>query len=231
MSGVRAVVSASHAMLGAWGNSSSRVDDDGQRALIDAAKAAGVRQFVFTSVLGASPSHPVDFWRTKARIERYLVASGIPYSIIRPSAFMEVHAFELIGKAVVTGKPVMLFGPGDNPKNFIAAKDVAELVVRTLGNVRLRGETIEIGGPDNLTSRQVVAVFERVAGKTARVVHFPLPVLRAVSRLARPFHPGVSRILQAAIEGETTDQTFDPAPLLARIPLALTRLEDWARTR
>ena len=231
MRGVRAVVSASHAMLGAWGNSSSRVDDDGQRALIDTARGAGVGHFIFTSVLGASPSHPVDFWRTKARIERYLGASGIPYTIIRPSAFMEVHAYELIGKAVVTGKRVMLFGPGDNPKNFVAAADVAALVVRALDDSRLRGETIEIGGPDNLTSRQVVAVFERVAGKRAMVVHLPLSVLRAVLRVARPLHPGVSRILRAAIEGETTDQTFDPTPLLARLSLELTRLEDWARTR
>ena len=134
----------------------------------DALRAAGSGHFIFTSVLGASPSHPADFWRTKARIERYLVASGIPYTIIRPSAFMEVHAYQLIGKAVLTGKPVMLFGPGDNPKNFVAAAAVAALVVRALDDARLRGETIEIGGPDSHTSRQVVAVFERVAGKTAR---------------------------------------------------------------
>jgi hypothetical protein len=70
-------------------------------------------------------------------------------------------------------------------------------------------------------------VFEGMTGKPARVVHLPLPVLRAASQLLRPLHEGVSRILQAAIVGETTDQRFDPAPLLARFPLTLTRLEDW----
>jgi len=229
MRGVRAVVSASHAMLGAGKNSSARVDDEGQRALIDAAKDAEVGHVVYTSVLGASATHPVDFWRTKERIERYLVASGLAYTIIRPTAFMEVHAYELIGKAVLAGKTVILFGPGTNPKNFVAAADVAALIVRAIGAEELRGETVEIGGPENLSSRQIVAVFERMTGKPAKVVHLPLPVLRAVSRVARPLHPGVSRILQAAIVGETTDQRFDPAPLLARIPLKLTRLEDWAR--
>ena len=231
MHGVRAVISASHAMLGAGQNSSARVDDEGQRTLIDAAKDARVNHFVFTSVLGASATHPVDFWRTKERVERYLIASGLAYTIIRPAAFMEVHAYELIGKAVLAGKAAVLFGPGTNPKNFVAAADVAALIVRALGDPEWRGETVEIGGPENLSSRQVVAVFERMTGKPARVVHLPLPVLRAVSRVARPIHPGVSRILQAAIVGETTDQRFDPAPLLARVPLTLTRLEDWVRVR
>jgi uncharacterized protein YbjT (DUF2867 family) len=229
MRGARTVVSASHAMLGAWGNSSGRVDDDGQHALIDAAKEARVGHVVFTSVLGASDAHPVDFWRTKARIEQYLVRSGLSYTIIQPAAFMEVHAYELIGKAVRAGKPVILFGPGTNLKNFVAAADVAALVVLALDGARLRGQTIEIGGPENLTSLQVVKIFEQATGKTAKVVHLPLPVLRGVSQVMRPVHPGVSRILKAAIVGETTDQRFDPGPLLARVPLTLTRLESWAR--
>jgi uncharacterized protein YbjT (DUF2867 family) len=220
-------VSASHALLGAGKNSSARVDDVGQRALINAAKDAGVGHFIYTSVLGASATHPVDFWRTKERIERYLIASGLPYTIIRPSAFMEVHAHELIGKAVLAGKAVVLFGPGTNPKNFVAAADVAALVVLALEDERLRGATVDIGGPENLSSRQVVGVFERVTGRPARIVHLPLPVLRVASRLLQPLHQGVSRILQAGIVAETTDQRFNPAPLLAFIPLKLTRLEDW----
>jgi uncharacterized protein YbjT (DUF2867 family) len=205
------------------------VDDEGQRALIDAAKDARVAHFIYTSVLGASPTHPVDFWRTKERIERYLVRSGLAYTIIRPAAFMEVHAYDLIGKAVLAGGPVILFGPGTNPRNFVAAADVAALVVRAIGAAEWRGEKVEIGGPDNLTSRQVVAVFERMTGRPARVVHLPLPLLRVAARVMEPLHQGVSRILRAAVVGEPTDQRFDPAPLLARVPLTLTRLEDWAR--
>jgi NADH dehydrogenase len=143
-----------------------------------------------------------------------------------------VPVYDPVTSAAVSAAGVMaavLFGPGTNPKNFVAAADVAALIVRALGDPEWRGETVETGGPENLSSRQVVAVFERMTGKPAKVVHLPLPVLRAVSRVAHPIHPRVSRILQAAIVGETTDQRFDPAPLLARIPLKLTRLEDWAR--
>jgi hypothetical protein len=126
---------------------------------------------------------------------------------------------------------VVLFGPGNNPRNFVAAADVARLVVLALEDIRLQGTTIEIGGPENFTSRQVVATFERVAGTKAKGVHIPLPALRVLSRLVQAVHPGVSRILKATIVGETTDQNFDPAPFLARFPVKLIRLEDWARSR
>jgi uncharacterized protein YbjT (DUF2867 family) len=231
MQGVRAVVSSSHAILGTGRNSHERVDDEGQRTLIAAAKDAGVAHFVYVSAMGASPRHPVDFWRTKERIERHLADSGLHHTIVRPSSFMGVHAFELIGKAVVTGKRVMLFGAGDNPRNFVAEIDVARLVVAALEDERLQGGTIEIGGPENLTARQVVATFEKIANRKAKVTHLPLWALRMMAPIAKPLHAGVSRALAASVAGETTDQRFDTKPLLARFPMALTRLEDWARAR
>ena len=229
--GVRAIVSSTHALLDKGKDAHHQVDDRGQRDLMAAAKEAAVQHFVFISALGASPNHPVDFWRTKERMERHLAASGLRYTIIRPSAFMGVHAYDLIGKAVVTGKRVLLFGAGNNLKNFVAEIDVARLVVLALGDERLHGQTIEIGGPENLSSKDVVAVFETIAARKAKVTHLPLWVVRMMAPIARPLHAGASRALKATVVGETTDHRFDAAPLLARFPMTLTRLEDWARDR
>ena len=229
--GAEVVVSAAHSMLGTGKRSSAKVDDAGQCALIAAARHAGVSHFVFTSVLGAALTHPVDFWRTKAKVEQQLQVSGLAFTIVRPAAFMEMHAYELIGKAVASGKRVVIFGPGDNPRNYVAAADVASLVVHAVGDASLRGATIEVGGPENLTTRQVIAIFERVTGRRATVVSIPLPVLRAMAPLLAPLHGGVSRILRASVVGETTDQAFDPASFQGRFPVPLTRLEDWARAR
>ena len=63
--GATHVVAAAHGILGSGRNRSEAVDDAGHRALVDAARAAGVAHFVYTSVLGASPGHPLDFFRTK----------------------------------------------------------------------------------------------------------------------------------------------------------------------
>lgn len=231
MQGVRAVVSASHSILGRGANASRIVDDAGQRTLITAAKETGVEYLVFTSALNASLAHPVDFWRTKARIEQVVRESGIPFTILQPSAFMEVHAYDLIGKNVQLGKRVPLFGAANNPRNFVAAADVAEVARHALVGSRFIGQTVTIGGPQNLTSREVAAVFERVSGKPAAILHVPLSVVRGMAAVLTPLHEGVGRILSATIVAETTDQTFDRASSPLTTGLPSTTLEAWARAR
>ena len=229
--GVTTVISSTHSILGKGDESSERIDDEGQRSLIDAAKQAGIAHFIYVSVYAAALDHPIDFWQTKARIERYLRDSGVPFTIIRPTAFMEMHAYELIGKFVETGKRVMMFGSGTNPRNFVSARDVAKIVVAATDDQRMRGEVVEIGGPENLSSNQVAEIFGSVSGKKAKVTHLPLTVARGVAAAAQKIHPGVSRVIKAAIVSESTDQTFDPSSLTAKYPLKLTALEDWARKR
>lgn len=229
--GVRAVVAAAHGMLGRGDESSNVIDDAGHRMLIDAAKKAGVEHFVYTSALGASLDHPMDFWRTKAKVERYLADSGMAFTIIRPTAFMDMHAYQLIGKPVVEGKRVMLFGKGRNPRNFVAAEDVAKAINGALQVPALRGQAIDIGGPQNLSGHDVVETFERVGGQRAKVTHLPLGLLKTMSHAIRPLHPGISRVIQFGVLAETTDQTFDPSQFLRTMPIALTSLEEWARAR
>jgi len=220
------VIAAAHSMVGRAKESSTAIDGAGHRALIDAAGKAGVRHFIYTSVAGASPDHPVDFWRTKAATEEYLQKSGLDYTIIRPTAFMQMHAYELIGKAVLTGRRVVLFGSAKNPRNFVAAEDVAQLLVLAAEDEQLRGQTIDIGGPENLSSSQVVSTFEKIGRAKAKITHVPLGVVRIMSRVFSPIHSGVSRVMNGIVVGETTDQRWDPKTL--EVPIKLTRLEDWA---
>lgn len=229
--GAHVVISSSHSVMGARANSSRLVDDAGQHALIHAAEAAGVEQFVYVSALGASPNHPVDFWRTKARIEQFLHTRALRFTIVRPAAFMGFHAYELIGKPVVNGKPVIIFGPGTHLMNYVAERDVATLLTGAIGNSAMDGRTIEIGGPDNLSANQVVQLFEKLSGRTARAVHVPLMVPRILSRLIQPLHEGIARVLKSSVASPAQDMTFDVSGFLARYPQKLTRLEDWARDR
>jgi uncharacterized protein YbjT (DUF2867 family) len=229
--GARVVVAAAHSILGRGHESSEAVDDEGHRSLIDTAKAAGVEHFIYTSVFQASSDHPLDFWRTKARVERHLQDSGMAYTIVRPTSFMDMHAYQLIGKSVIEGKRAMLTGRGTNLRNFVASEDVAKAVVGALRIPSLRGQTIDVGGPENLSGHDVVQIFERVSGRKAKVGHVPIRALRIMSRAVAPVHPGVSRIMKMAVISETTDQTFDPSVLRTKMPITLTSLESWARSR
>ncbi len=230
--GAEKVLAAAHAILGRGRAASKYVDLQGHLDLIGAAREAGVRHFVYTSVYNLGPAfETVPFLRFKRRVEQALKASGLDYTILRPTFFMESHAELFIGQPIRDTGRVALFGRGENPRNFVAADDVARIAVQALEDAALAGETIDIGGPDNLTNMAVVRTYERLLGRPARVIHVPRPVLRVMYPLLRPLHPGLSQIMQFSLYSDTLDSAFDPAPMLARFPAPLTRLEDWIAAR
>jgi uncharacterized protein YbjT (DUF2867 family) len=230
--GAGAVVAAAHAMLGRGDHDSRAVDDVGHRALIDAARAAGVSRFVYVSILGAAPDHPVDFWRTKYQVEEYLKASGLAYTILRPSAFMEWHAHTFNGKSILESGKTTLLGRGTKPRNFVAARDVAALAVLALSDPRLRDRTLEVGGPQDFTNDQVAALYGELAGVRPRVRHVPSPVARGLSVVLRPLQPGVSRVMyMGSLPDDAFNERFDPAPLLAEFPLRPMTLEEFVGER
>ena len=227
---VDTVLASAHSIMGSGSEASKYIDDQGHRWLIDAAKAAGVNRFVYVSALGAAPDHPANFFRIKYKIEQYLRNSGLSCAILRPTAFMESHAYMLIGQPILEKGKVTLFGKGENPRNFVAAVDVAHFAVIMLLKSGASGEILGIGGPENLTNMQVVRLYEELTGRKAKVSHVPLGMLRIMSPVAGPFNPGLSQVMATSIWQDTTDQTFDPSALLQRYPMTLTRLADWMAT-
>ena len=158
--GVDAVLASAHSIMGKGSEASKYIDDQGHRWLIDAAKAAGVNHFVYVSAHGAAPDNPSNFFRIKYKMEQYLRNSGLSFTILRPTAFMESHAYMLIGQPILETGKVTLFGKGENPRNFVAATDVAHFAVMMLLKAEGSGEILEIGGPENLTNMQVVGLYE-----------------------------------------------------------------------
>ncbi len=228
--GAGGVLAAAHSLLGRGRYRSEAVDDAGNRALIDAARAAGVERFVFVSIHGAAPDHPVDFWRRKYAVEQYLKTSGMTWTILRPSAFMEWHAHVFNGRSVLKSGKTTLLGRGSKPRNFVAARDVAAFAVLALTDPRLAGRCVEVGGPGDFTDDEVAALYGEAAGVVPKVRHVPPAALRGVSLVLRPLHPGVSRIMYMGSLGDDAyDERLDPAPLLAEFPVELTSLDAFIR--
>lgn len=228
LQGADAVLYAAHAFNSSRKNTSRQVDDSGVRQLIEAAKLAKTQRFVFTSIHGARPEHPVDVFRYKYAAEQALRASGLSYTILRPTAFMELW-LTIMSEPMRKKGQALIFGRGVNPINFVSVEDVARFAVIGLEDPHARGLTIEVGGPENLSLTQVVATIERVMGQTYNKRHIPLPIMRAMALLTRPFFPFFSRQTTSAVVMDTTDMTLDPTPTLALFPGELSRMEDVAR--
>ena len=223
--GMDTVFIATHAFNGDRSNSSRAVDDVGNRRLIDAARKAGARHLVFVSVMGADPKSPVDMFRYKYATEQYLRASGLGYTILRPSAYMETWAHALGDPIVKSGK-AMVFGRGVNPINFVSAEDVARFAVFALADPQARNRIIEIGGPENVTETQFVQMIQRATGKPGKIQHIPLPMMRLLGVVARPFNPAFSRQCVAGALMDIADMTFDPAEALKLVPMRQKRLDE-----
>jgi uncharacterized protein YbjT (DUF2867 family) len=143
---------------------------------------------------------------------------------------METWA-NLIGQPLLENKTVPIFGSGRTPLNFVAVDDVAAIACMALDDPRALNDVVEIGGPENLTFLEIVATFERVTGKTSRRRHIPVPVMRLLSRVMRPFNPVLSRSIAAGALAATAPQPFDATATLARYPVKLTTLEEWVRRK
>ena len=205
-------------------SSPDATDRVGNENLIDAAKQAGVGHFILVSARPATPDHPTSIARAKYAAEQYLKRSGLSWTIIRPTAYMEFWA-TLVGKPILETGQTRMLGPGNRPMNFVSVRDVAKAVDKAVVDPSLRGVELDMGGPENLSLNEVVAIFERVGGRKAKVNRLPLPAMRVMSVALRPVNPAMARIMETGIAMCTTDMTWDGAENRKRYPwLAQTRL-------
>ena len=171
--GVDVVITTANSASRGGDDNPQTVEEQGNRTLVDAARAAGVRQFVFTSALGSDLNSPVPFLRGKAIAEQYLKESGLNYTILMPNLFMEIWCPNIVGQAVRAGQPVTLIGEGTRKHSMISAADVASYAVAAAGNERAYNRVLVLGGPQPVTWHDVVAAHERVLGRQIEVRHIP----------------------------------------------------------
>ena len=185
------------------------MDRQGNSNLIQVARTGGAEHFILVSVHGAAPDHPMELFRMKYLAEQELQESGLAWTIIRPTAYMETWA-KLLGKPLLKTGRTRIFGLGDNPINFVSVHDVARFVEFAVVDPSLRGELVEVGGPENLSMKRFARTFEALAGKAGKKIHVPLPIMRLMAVLTRPVNPTLARQVQAGVVMDTHDMSFDP---------------------
>jgi uncharacterized protein YbjT (DUF2867 family) len=227
--GTRTVISAIHGFAGTPGASPASVDRDGNRNLIRAALAAGAGHMILISVRDASPGHPMALMRMKYAAEQELIASGLSWTIIRPSAYIETWC-QVLGRPLLDKGQGMVFGQGRNPVNWVSAWDVARFADLAVTDPALRGRVIEVGGPENLTMTEFVRAFQHGTGAGGTVRRIPRPLLRAGSVLAGPVSPAIARQIQAGLIMDTRPQAFDAMAVRRGYPaIPVTSLADVLR--
>jgi uncharacterized protein YbjT (DUF2867 family) len=185
------------------------------RALADAAAAARVKHFVYSSVGGADRKTGIAHFESKWLIEQYVRSLGLPATMLRPVYFME--NLRRPGRAPKDGVLAMALKPA-TALQMIAVDDIGAFAALALARPeQFIGTATEIAG-DSLTMLQVAETWARVTGEPMRFVEVPLEQIRS----ANPENASMLAWFNAS--GYQAD-----IPALRRLYPGLRTLESWLR--
>jgi len=177
MKGVSTVISTATSTISRQeGDSIETVDDAGQLNVVEAAKNAGVKHFVFISFHSMPQEFPLQ--TAKRNAEQALMESGMDYTILQPTMFMEMWLSPIVGFNYPEAKAT-IYGDGKNKLCWVSLEDVAALAVASVDNPEAINKVFEIGGPDALSPLEVVKIFEDSSGRSFTVEHVPVEALLA----------------------------------------------------
>ena len=166
------------------------VDRDGNIALVDAAVAAGVERFVFVSFKPVARDFPLQ--RAKRAVEERLAATGMEVVVLRAGKFMDIWFSPLVGFDAAARRAT-IFGDGTAPVSWVAAADVAtEAAEAALGR---RDGTYELGGPEQLSQRDVVGIYEELTGAEWTLEEVPAAVLEQQLDSADPVESSLAGVM------------------------------------
>lgn len=158
------------------GDGIESTDQQGQLNLIDAAKQRGVSRFVLVSFSGQLDGDD-PLTKAKRSAEEHLMRSGLDFTILRPSLFMESWLGPHLGFDYPNAKAA-IYGAGRNKISWISLHDVAAFAVECLDSKAASNAVIELGGPEALSPLEVIQIFEQLSGKTFLVDAIPEEALK-----------------------------------------------------
>jgi uncharacterized protein YbjT (DUF2867 family) len=231
LDGVQAVVTTAYGYARRQpGDSLAAVDAAGNSNLIAAARRAGVRRLVFTSVLTADRAVSVPHFYQKARTEAELEASGVPFVALRPGGFVDT----LLDASLPGIRRGVLRVPADPdaPASTILSDDVAWFLARAVSVPGIDGGRIDLGTERPTTLREVAATLSRVTGREVRVRPVPTLVRRVAFGAIGLFSPQMRDVMRAMAyvsSGQYVADVTRQREVFGRVPTLQDSVRRWAR--
>jgi NADH dehydrogenase len=196
---------------------------DNTKRLIDAARRAGVRRIVHTSIANPTASR-LSYYRGKAELEDAVRASGLSYAIVRPTLLFG-EGDVLINNIAWLLRHLPVFGiPGDGRYRLqpMHVRDHAALLVQT--GLESTNQTVDSAGPDIFAFEELVRLLRRAMGVHPLVLHLP-PALAMVGANVAGRLTGDILLTRDELDDLTHDILVSHEP-----PRGRTRLTDWLET-
>jgi uncharacterized protein YbjT (DUF2867 family) len=162
------------------------IDYRGTRNQVDAAKAAGVKRFVYVSGVGAAPDAGKHWFRFKWQAEQYLAQSGLEWVVVRPT-WVYGPGDHSLNRILGFGKLlpfIPLFGGGNQDMQPVFIDDVGRVVADAARSAAAANRLFELGGPEVMSMNDVIKTGLSVQGKKRLLLHQPLVVGKVIGKVA-----------------------------------------------
>ena len=147
------------------------VDGRGKLALIEAAKVAKIKKYIFISIFNAAENANIPVVDLKLKIEKQLASSGLNYTIFQCSGFFQglISQYAL---PVLENETIWLASESADIA-YVDTQDAAKVVVQQLDSDQYKNSTVPLLGERFWSSKEVVELCERLSGKTANISYIP----------------------------------------------------------
>ena len=179
LKGITAIIDASTSRPNEL-DSLKNVDWNGKLCLIEAAKKAKIRHFVFFSAQNIEDFSNIPLIKLKQGIEKKLKVSGIPYTIFRLTGFYQ-GLIEQYAIPILENLPIWV--TSDNISvSYMDTQDIAKFCLRSLQLPKTKNQIFFLGGAKGWVSSQIINLCEQLAGQSAKVQKIPLFLLIFINR-------------------------------------------------
>lgn len=162
--------------------------------LIDQAKVNGIEHFVYISVLGADQEYedsPV--FKAKKQVEKYLIKSGLNYTILRPSGFAN-NLLPLAERFRDTGF-YLLIGDPNHRSSIVSTDDLAKIAIASVTTEGAKNKILPVGGPEIIKRGEIPQIFARIFKKEPIIINPPLTIFDGIRTGIGIFNPDLQRSL------------------------------------
>lgn len=180
-----AIINAAGIIVEKGANTFDAVHVDGVRHTLEAAKRLRIRRYLHISALGARSDARSRYHRTKFRGEELLRASGLDFTIFRPSVIFGPgdRFINLLARMVRLAPVIPVLGAGVNRFQPVFVEDLARMVRMALAAEKTRGETIPVGGGRAYSYNEIIAVLKRVLRREFKPgLHLPMGLVGVFAR-------------------------------------------------
>ncbi|MGH7133511.1 MAG: SDR family oxidoreductase [Phycisphaerales bacterium] len=199
----------------------TRVDAPVNIALIEEARRAGVKRFVYVSLIHGDTSRRLDYSEGHERVVDALRKAAPAATVLRPTGFFA--AMGEIQDLAKRWRVVPVFGDGNARTNPIHEADLAAAAADALADDAAGLREVPLGGPDVFTRRQVVELAFQAIGRPPRIIHSPAWMARAGALPMGLLNPRAAHFLRFAAH-VMTHECVAPA-------IGTRRLEEYFRQR